>query len=69
MTGSDRAAVIRQVRRFARIALTGMFLGGGGMLLLVGWMPWGNLTFLPIVILLLVAWLVQRTMLRRSREA
>jgi len=69
MTGNDRATVIRQVRRFARIALAGMFLGGGGTLLLVGWMPWGNLTFLPIVILLLVAWLAHRTMIRWSREA
>lgn len=69
ITGSDRAAIIRQVRCHARIALTGMFFGGGGTLLLVGWMPWGNLTFPVIVALLLVAWLSHRMMIRRSREA
>lgn len=69
MTGSDRAAVIRQVRCHARIALTGMFLGGGGTLLLVGWMPWGNLTFPVIAALLLVAWFSRRAMIRRACEA
>ncbi|MBX3741083.1 MAG: hypothetical protein KF712_08845 [Akkermansiaceae bacterium] len=69
MTGSDRAAVIRQVRCHARIALTGMFFGGGGTLLLVGWMPWGNLTFPVIAALLLVAWFSRRAMIRRATEA
>lgn len=69
MTGGDRAAVIGQVRCHARTALTGLFLGSGGALLLVGWMLWGNLTFVPIVMLLFVAWFSHRTMLRRSREA
>ncbi|WAC20360.1 hypothetical protein OVA24_03080 [Luteolibacter sp. SL250] len=69
MTGSDRAATIGQVRFHARIALTGMFIGSAGTLLLVGWMPWGNLTFPLIVVPLLVAWFSHRTMIRRSREA
>jgi hypothetical protein len=69
MTGPDRAAVVGRVRFHARIALKGMFFGGGGTLLLVGWMPWGNLTFPVIAALLLVAWLSRRTMIRRFREA
>ncbi len=69
MTGNDRAAVIGQVRFHARMALTGMFLGSAGTLLLVSWMPWGNLTFPLVFVPLLVAWLSHRVMVRRSREA